>query len=295
MLGPAARFWISTVQRYRLRRHLLISFLTDLLIFYRVHGRLPKRDSYLINDIWFWIKADRDGIALTPFTDKETAKSFIAGIAGADMVPETYAILRGEAELRAFRCDRPYVAKPTHTSGGAVIKPHGGPLTEAEVADLTVWLDKDYFLHGGENQYRKLAPKIIVEQYISADGKAAPDVKFTCYRGECLFALAHMDRFTNHRNAFFTPDWRRIDNLWEAPSYEGDIPAPPRLNEMVSIAQKIASHFKLSRIDFLVTADRFYIGEITFSTHNAHRKFIRPETEDVRYFMSRVESARKAA
>ena len=134
MLGPAARFWISTVQRYRLRRHLLISFLTDLLIFYRVHGRLPKRDSYLINDIWFWMKADRDGIALTPFTDKETAKSFIAGIAGADMVPETYAILRGEAELRAFRCDRPYVAKPTHTSGGAVIKPHGGPLTEAEEA-----------------------------------------------------------------------------------------------------------------------------------------------------------------
>lgn len=287
MLGAIARFWISNVQRHRLRRNLLASFLTDLLIYYRFHGRLPKRNGFLINDIAFWNKAERDAVALGPFTDKELAKYFVAGIAGPDRVPKTLAVLRTVDALRAFDSDAPYIAKPTHASGGVVPKPWGGPLTDDEVATLREWLGRNYFLHGGEHNYRMLEPKILIEEHLSPNAEVPPDYKFTYYRGECLYITIDVGRFGDHRRAYYSPYWRRLDMMWDVPPIDNDTPRPRQLDEVLGTTRKIAKFFEFCRVDCYVFDDCFYVGEITFDPNNAMNHFVPAETEDVRHHLER--------
>ena len=252
ILKHIARSWISLVRRFRLRRIFAISFLTDLLIYYRFHGHLPKRNSFFIPDLGFWNKAVRDAVALGPFTDKEIAKYFVAGIVGHDKVPKTYAVLRTIDELRKFNCDTPYIAKPTHASGGVVAKPWGGKLTDEEVANLKGSLDSNYFLHGGEHHYRKLEPKILIEEYLTPNEGVPPDYKFTYYRGECLYVTVDFDRFGSHRRAQYSQYWQRLDMMWDIPNMDDDVPRPRQLDEILAATRKIAKLFEFCRVDCFV-------------------------------------------
>ena len=250
-------------------------------LFRRRLGRWPERRPVRFNDRLFALKTDGSGYdPLIQFvTDKEHAKLWIAAIAGERHVVETYRILRSREELAAFRPDRfPCILKPTHSSGqAAVCLDASAPLDRDAMAQ---WFDIDLYGRKREQNYRWLKPKIIVEEFVSDDGRTIPDdYKIFCFDGVPRFVQVDSDRFTGHRRNLYDTGWNRIPAALKYPNREADHPRPARLDDMLALAGRLSAPFRFVRVDLYVTAGGIRVGELSFVPDSATGLLTPPEAE----------------
>ena len=75
----------------------------------------------------------------------------------------------------------------------------------------TRWLTSRFGYDWGEWQYCTFKPKLFLEEFIDFNGAQTPDdYKFYCFRGKVCLIEVDVDRFTDLRSAFYTPDWKHI-------------------------------------------------------------------------------------
>ena len=72
-----------------------------------------------------------------------------------------------------------------------------------------------------------------------------------------------LDRFTGHRNAAFTPDWKRIQVRYLCPTVEGPVAKPTCLERMLKIAECLGAETDFVRVDLYEVNGRVYFGELT--------------------------------
>lgn len=243
-------------------------------------GRLPENPPARFNDRLFALKTSGAGYdPLVQFvTDKEYAKLYVSSVLGADYVVETYRVLRGRDELKDYRPDRfPCIMKPTHSSGQALICIDAAAFDRDRV---DTWFGIDYYKRSREQNYRYLTPKIIVEEFFSADGQTAPDdYKIFCIGGVPKFVQVDSDRFTGHTRNLYDTSWNRIFASYVHPQRAEDDPKPEMLDGMLDAARKLAAQFPFVRVDFFVTPTEIRVGELTFFPESAAGKIEPPEIE----------------
>jgi len=251
-------------------------------------GRFPNRKNPDMVDLGFFNKHDQKGIGYGPFVDKELVKHFVSGMTPQVRLPETYDILKTEKELRAFELDKPYVAKPTHSSGTVAIKPEGGKLTEKEISDLLYRLGHNYYTGGGEIQYRFLEKKIIVEEFIGEGEKAAPDMKFQCHNGRMHHCFVMLDRFGSPKPMNIDRHGKRIPFDFSCrlytmgiEPYNGPYEVPDIYPRMVEAAETLSAPFEYVRVDMLLLGEEMLFGELTFTPANCLIKFHSRELTDL--------------
>ena len=285
----------SVAQLSRLRRrsfaHYLVTWLpaarwTDGLVavlrYIHTHRRAPRLLKPLgLNEHLLLQKTS--GILLDPLiqfvTDKEYAKIFIEAIVGPDFTPRTYAILKSDQEIDDYSFpETPCVVKPTHLSGEAIIVPQSSALVDRTT--LKRWLREDYFRRSRESNYRNLNPKIIVEEFVSADQLTPPDdYKILCYNGHPKFIQVDSGRFNRHTRNLYDPAWNRLPVCFGFPGRDIADLRPDTLTEMLTIARRLSANFKLLRVDFYTVGTRLVVGELTNCPDGGHGK-IRPDGAD---------------
>ena len=255
--------------------------------FVEKHGRRPLPTSSPRAVFEDYIFARMTG-PWTPFeeqcVDKESAKEIAARLSPGLKSAPTRSVLPlgpGAALERVGRFLHPFigqnlVAKPTHASGGIVFLGLPDPGTIARQTFRMFRLaGRNFFLQEYESQYRRLAPKIIVEECLSSgpaslkNGEVCQppaDYRFYSSRGRVLFCQYDEGRFTDHRQALFTvPGYRHISiaDIYPLPNPLPERPA--HWDGMVQAASDLSRPFYFVRVDLYDLPDGVYFSEFTFT------------------------------
>jgi hypothetical protein len=242
------------------------------LLFVWKHGRLPRRDTLLWNDVWFRVKTSDE--ILDPLrvfvTDKEYVKSFVRGVVGERYNVPTLAVLTAPEQVDD--CDFPAQCciKPTHASSEIILRTRGEPVDRRRIKQ---WFALNYYFKSREPHYQRLRPKVIVEPLIF-DRDNVEDYKIFCYHGEPRIIQVDVDRYIDHRRKFFDTGWAELDFSIIYPRAPHHIAKPDTLEEMLAVARALSRQFSFVRIDLYTDNRRVLVGEITHCSDNAGGVFV---------------------
>jgi TupA-like ATPgrasp len=172
--------------------------------------------------------------------------------------------------------------KATHLSGAVVVVSHtadpdvelphppaGWPrlLLRPERLDWRLlqglaaeWLEARY--SPAEWAYRKVPPRLLAEELPIEDGDVPPDHRVFVFHGRGRLIQVDMGRFVRHTQAFYTPQWERLEAQFGYPRGP-DVPRPPRLVDMLEAAEALGRETDFVRVDFDSLGSRLVIGELT--------------------------------
>lgn len=251
------------------------------LSFRKRQGRWPNvKNPERFTDHLYRIKTD--GRMLDPLyqyvTDKEYAKDYIAGVLGPGHTPDTYAVLRSDADVDGLTLDRaPCVIKPTHASGQVLIHTDAAAPIDRDL--LKSWLRLDYYPAARELNYRLLTPKVIVEEFFSEDSESHPtDYKLHCFGGTPQMIEVIAGRPDDTKATFYDTNWTKMDVAFTYPA-AGETSAPPHLADMLDIASRLARPFPFIRVDLYATATGVRVGELT-PCPTAAQVRVKPDSAD---------------
>lgn len=95
--------------------------------------------------------------------------------------------------------------------------------------------------------------------------------------GEVRLVEVDVDRLTSHTQAFYSPDWHRLE-VTRPPCR--DISRPVHLEAMIGMAQRLSSGTDFVRVDLYDLGDRIVFGELTHSPSAGQCPF-RPPSFDL--------------
>ncbi|MFA7665636.1 MAG: ATP-grasp fold amidoligase family protein [Burkholderiaceae bacterium] len=246
------------------------------VLFVARHKRLPTR-RLLFSDVLYRMKvsgAFRDPLRVY-VSDKEFVKDYVKAKIGDVYNVPTFAILRSVEEIDGYEFPAACCIKPTHACNEVILRRNGEPV---DVARLRSWFSLDYYETTREVNYKNLRPKIIVEKLLFG-GSNVNDYKFLCFKGVPRLIQVDVGRHIGHRRMIFDPDWKPQDFSFGHPRASFVPERPDNLEEMVSVANKLAAGFDFVRIDLYSDGGRCYVGEITNCPGGAGNRFIPPDSE----------------
>lgn len=179
--------------------------LIALIEFLKCHGRFPEKDPRRYSDHLFALRTN--GTLYDPLrqfvTDKEFAKLYVAAMVGVEYNIRTFQILRTKEAVESLMLDRfPCVLKPTSGAGQVHICRNANELPEVET--LRQWMDIDFYEDTRQQNYRYLRQKIIVEEFLSEDGRTpAKNFKIWCFHGRPGFIRTESGQSAEYTRAFY--------------------------------------------------------------------------------------------
>ncbi|SHJ35088.1 TupA-like ATPgrasp [Shimia gijangensis] len=176
------------------------------------------------------------------------------------------------------------ILKANHGSGWNVrLEPGEIPDQKAVRRKCDAWLGKIFGQEMHEWGYRQARPLLVAEEMARQDdGGPISDLKCFVFNGKIGFL--YVVQYSTGNCGLFRPDWTRLDaslHLLRGHSYGvlGDIPIPPYFSELKEVALRLGSGFDMLRVDFLVSDNRFWLGEITVYPTSGNGYFDPPAFE----------------
>lgn len=264
------RQWLLT-QMMRAARRGLLRFVPDALYlkiqyYLKLGERLNLKRPVLYNEKLQWIKLyDREARYAT-FVDKIDVRTFVSGVIG-----DTYLIPAIQMADRAEDIDwaslpNRFVLKCTHGSSCNIICRDKTALDiDAAMGDIRAYMRRNWFDTSREWPYKDVKPRILIEEFLeSGTGDVPLDYKIMCFHGKPYYIIVDVDRYQGHKRNYYDPDWNLVPIFNRHPNYDGDIPRPEKLDEMLKIAEKLSKGLRHIRIDLYAILGKVYFGEMTF-------------------------------
>ena len=209
--------------------------------------------------VWARKLSDRNPV-YTTLVDKMKARSFVVERIGAERAAAVFPPLLCETRRTAGlprRFQEDVYVKAAHLCGANL------PLAAGqEVRDhrdlLSDWMGRvhGHWLH--EIAYFDAPARLIVERRLPI----ISDLKLYAYDGKVRWLMPEDNAGPRPGIAFFDRTGTQLALV--CPDFESrDLPLPDGVDEMIELAERISAGFDMMRVDFLVTADRFYLGEVT--------------------------------
>ncbi|MBN9220433.1 MAG: hypothetical protein J0I79_20995 [Mesorhizobium sp.] len=219
------------------------------------------------HELLLWRKIlDRNPLFVT-LTDKLAAKAYIRDACPEIAIPRTLWSGRDAGDIPADLLAGTVLVKTNHGCAMNMLVSHGEPDRAAIVRRANRWLRKRYGRRNGEWAYWPVVPSVFVEERLALSGGAiATDIKVHV----CSGVISHVwveDKLAK-RSVLFDREANPLPGRDpDYPREDQGLPVNARLvdhvREAISIAPGIAGDLDYIRVDFLVTDDRLYAGEIT--------------------------------
>lgn len=181
-----------------------------------------------------------------------------------------------------------YVLKCNHGCAYNLIVKNKNELDQAKARQVfNRWMNEDFAYKAGlELHYSGITRKIIAEAYIENTGSNEGDLydyKFWCFNGKVKYIQFLSERNTSGlKMAFYDLDWKKQDFVYSYPLDAKEIEKPDNLNEMITLAEKLAEGFNHVRVDFYRMDDgTLYFGEMTFTSASGTCKWVPAEMNRV--------------
>ncbi|BCG73941.1 hypothetical protein MesoLj113a_50990 [Mesorhizobium sp. 113-1-2] len=218
------------------------------------------------HEMLLWRKiVDRNPLFVT-LTDKLAAKAHIHSACPDLALPRTLWSGRDPADIPLELLAGDVIVKTNHGCAMNIFVADGAPNRGLIIAKARHWLRKRYGRRNGEWAYWPVVPTVFVEERLALSGaRIATDIKVHVCGGVITHAWVEdkeagrsllLDRDANPLPGR-DPDYPREDQA---------VPVNARLldyvRQAISIAPVIAGNLDYIRIDFLVTDNCLYAGEI---------------------------------
>jgi hypothetical protein len=199
-------------------------------------------------------------------SDKLKVRDFVADRVGSNHLAELLGCADTLAEFERFSLPQNSVVKTNHDSGTVFVSSDLKPYSkDAMLPRLRTALARVYGVEQGEWPYAFIKPRILIEERLEQEGATQPaDVKFHCVNGRVAFIHYICERDISAKEIIFTTQWERLPVRIYFPQFVGEVPQPRRLEEMIEIAESLASGFKYVRVDLYDLGNRIVVGELTF-------------------------------
>ncbi|MDR1034951.1 MAG: hypothetical protein LBL32_03390 [Holosporales bacterium] len=223
--------------------------------------------------LFVYVEHDRLSPLTSIITNRILVRQFIAHIIGEQHLPKLFCVADDITQVDFSKLPNLFVIKTVNGGYGGI---------QVDIVDKRrMNLDAIY------EKYSQAKPspfgvpgKIIVEERLPpAPGYASViDYKFLCFRGKAYLVRVTVnfkqtvDYRTKNAALFTLPDFQRLPVMYDGkPLFANK--KPDKLNEMIKIAERLASYFPLIRIDMYLIGDRILIGEITPFSSGGWAKF----------------------
>ena len=227
-----------------------------------------------LNDIIDWSKLFAQDKIMVQCSDKIRVRDYISASVGEKYLCDLYQVHSSTKDIDFNTLPAQYVIKTNHDSGSVVVvSTNRDRPSEVSLSKLEQSLKKAYGWENGEWPYSYIAPKILVEEFISdPDYEIPPDYKVQCINGRVSHIRYTYDRQSNRKEIVLDPEGNRLDFIVDGTfnKTDDDWQMPTRWDEMIEISEKLASRFFMARVDFFCTKARLVIGEITFFPMGGH-------------------------
>ena len=254
---------------------------------YRIYlgEKLNLRNPRKFNEKLQWLKLYDRKPEYTNLVDKYEVKKIVRDLIGEKYLIKTLGIYNKYEEIDFEKLPNKFVIKCTHDSGGIVICKDKSKFDHVKSKEkLEKSLRKNYYWRSREWPYKKVLPRIIVEEYMEDDQTLQlRDYKFFCFNGEPKCFKIDFDRFVNHRANYYDINKQllKIGELSFPPDFERNLEMPQKFNEMLDLAKKLSKDMAFVRVDFYEVNGNVYFGEITFFPASGTSKFINEYTNEL--------------
>ena len=116
--------------------------------------------------------------------------------------------------------------------------------------------------------FKNIKPCIIAEEFIKTNNNwMLDDYKFFCFNGKFRMGYVNIRRRGAGKICYFDADWNFLPITYSgfAGGREYFPEKPKNFDTLVKTAEKLAAEFPFVRVDFFITPDGFYVGEMTFT------------------------------
>ena len=233
---------------------------------------------------------DRDPI-LTMFADKYLVRDYVEQKVGSKYLSKLIASGESVDILGSVVLPTNFALKSNNGSGGMILvwekAPFENKLPKGKVKNIwgqhlvqrhnfqldtagelaKNWLSSNYYFRPGqfpEWAYKNIKPMLLVEELMfDEEGLLPSDFKFFMANGKCLFIQVDSSRFDGHRRDLYTESWEKIPGSYQYPESGSNMPRPRHLDEMLSVANDLASGVDFVRVDLYETNKGVKFGELT--------------------------------
>lgn len=247
----------------------LPSSLSRRAIFFYFHRRFPRvRNPVTFNEKINWriLKDRREIIAWT--CDKLAMKDYAENVKGATAhglrIPRTLWSGTDVTELEKVKLPDHWVLKPNHRSG-RVFFGHGQPDIPALQEKVQGWLRPAEGADLHEWAYLKARPLMLAEELLGGpDSQPPSDYKFYVFDGKVAAVEVHIDRHTDHRLRWYSPDWNPLEvHFGECELAPVEVTPPSNFGKMTAIAGELGRPFDFMRVDLYSVDGDVFFGELT--------------------------------
>lgn len=198
--------------------------------------------------------------------DKVAVRSYVDEVLGANASETLFVPLL--AQVSSFDAlpdhvwDQDVILKCTHGSGMNIVV-RAGDFKAQRIARKRIhrWLGTVHGAGRFEWAYFDLKPSVIAEPLL--DGGQLSDLKLYYYDGALRFVMHEDNSSKPPKLGFYSHQWDRLDVKFRKFLAGDQVPKPAHFEKIVETATPLAQGFDAIRVDFLVTDNRFYLGEIT--------------------------------
>lgn len=276
-------------RKLRLKILSLLSFIPDktmLKLQYRIktgHSldlKNPKRFTEKLQ----WYKLYYKNPLMIQCVDKYDVRKYVKSKGLEEILIPCYGVFDSVSEINWNDLPNEFVIKDTLGGGGnsvIIVKNKQKEDIPNLVKTISEWTSikahkkdagREWPYYSGKNH------RIIIEKYIETDESKGGliDYKFFCFNGKAklLYVVADRKMGQGAGLGIYTADFKKIK------AYRNDekvlhrtIIKPKSFDEMIAIAEKLASGFPEARIDLYCVDETILFGEITFFDGSGYMNF----------------------
>ena len=215
--------------------------------------------------------------AFAILSDKIAAREYVAARIGpGHQAPLLWTGTRPE-DIPFDSLTPPYVIKSNHAAGHMILVRQGETPDRGMIRQTAArWLAHCHGSAMSEPGYIHIPRRLMVEAWLGRpDGSKATEYSFFCFDGRAQVVQTRgWTPDGQLRNAgFHTRDWDYLPiRMTSVPD-----PVPParpaRLEEAISLAERLSAGLSHARVDFYDCGDRLLIGEITLYSYSGMAAF----------------------
>ncbi|MFC3094631.1 hypothetical protein DRW07_12915 [Alteromonas sediminis] len=249
--------------------------------FYKYHGYFPDlKNPQTFSEKLCYRKFKGDAVEFSNIADKFAVRDYVTRIVG-----ENYLIpLLGAYDFIDSRIwenlPSSFVLKTSHGSGERhvhIVRDKKSANDIEVINQINESLKEDFGLVSLQPFYSVKKRLVLIEELIGHGD--IDDFKFHCFQDE-VFIQVDIDRHVGHKRALYDRNWNRLDfHLGTCTRAEVGVPKPKNLEEMLTIAKKLANSMAYIRVDLYNVDGKIYFGEMTIAHGNGMSPFTPTEMD----------------
>jgi hypothetical protein len=201
-------------------------------------------------------------LALT--TDKIGVREYVADKVGPDILVPLIGVYDRVADIPWDALPNRFVLKASHGCAmNLLVHDKSAVDRDAIIRTAAKWLTQNYYDSSRQWAYRRIPPRLLVEELLIDDeGRIPDDFKFYVFDGRTALLRVHIDRFGEHRVNYYDSELHLLD-VTQVVGPDPGYRLAPEVPGMMRVAERLAEDFDHARIDLYLVGGRVRFGEIT--------------------------------